>query len=96
MMTRALIFAAAIFIFGVSSAQTMRPDWTTTTKPITEPKQGGTSDRIIANGPADQPASRNDDSTWLSKHIEFDQFMKRRCTRGRERTLPQARRVAVA
>src|SRR5436853_6351303 len=77
MMTHALIFAAAIFILGVSSAQTLRPDGTTTTKPITEPKQGGTSARIIATGPADQPASRNDDSTWLSKHIELVEKAKK-------------------
>lgn len=65
------MLAAAIFMSGVSLAQTTRPDRITVLKSIVSLAQGTSSGQGKAVGPADQPAPRNDDATWASKHIEL-------------------------
>jgi (4-O-methyl)-D-glucuronate---lignin esterase len=71
------ILAAAAFTFSFSVAQTTRPGGITPAKTITEPAQGGNLKRDTSADPADKPAARNDDPTWLNKHIELIEKAKK-------------------
>src|SRR5437868_2022845 len=81
MMTRALLVSAicagAMFMSAVSRAQTTQTGGPTAAKLLTGPAQGGGTNQVIPASPADRPAARNDDATWLSKHTELVEKAKK-------------------
>ncbi len=58
----------AVFTSGVGIKQTTPADRITSSKAA---DMGGSSQQVQLLGPADKPAARNEDPTWVNKHAEL-------------------------
>lgn len=66
----------AVFTFSEGVSQTP-PDLIKLPRAETGPTPGMSSPQVQIFGPADKPAARNDDPTWVKKHVELLERAKR-------------------
>ena len=76
-LTISAICAGAMFLSASALAQIVQTVGITTAQLSTGSAQGRNAEPITPVGPADQPAARNDDATWVSKHTELVEKAKR-------------------